>query len=213
MQTKVSHKLILAVGIAATVIIGIFSYTVLESYDRYVMRDIEGYAHQLSETVKSSTRYDMLLNRRESLHEIINTIGTQEGIDKVRIFNKEGDVIFSTDTLDIGGSVDKQAEACYACHAADKPLESLPISNRTRIFNGDHKDRIFGIISPIYNEPSCWQSSCHAHAADQKVLGVLDITVPLTSVDRDHSASRSQLILLTLLVIVAISGIIYWLVG
>jgi two-component system NtrC family sensor kinase len=166
----------------------------------------------LSETVKSSTRYDMLLNRRESLHQIINTIGRQDGIEKVRIFNKDGGIIFSTDSADIGGIVDKRAEACYACHSADQPLESLPISNRTRIFTQDD-ERVLGIISPIYNEPGCSNGGCHAHDPDQKVLGVIDITIPLAAADAEQRANRNKLILLTILVIVVISTLIYFLAG
>lgn len=213
MRTRISHKLIAAVGGVATVIIGVFAYLILKSYDEHVISDIEEHAHQLSETVISSTRYDMLLNRRESLHQIINTIGRQEGIEKVRIFNKEGHIIFSTDTLDIGGFVDKQAEACYACHSADQPLESLPIENRTRIFEEADEERVLGIISPIYNEPGCSEGTCHAHSPDQKVLGVLDITMPLAEADAEQRANRRRLVILTILVIVVISAIIYWLAG
>ena len=213
MESRISYKLIVAVAGIATVTIGVFSYLILDSYERRVIKDLEAYAHQLSETVKSSTRYDMMLNRRESLHEIIGTIGRQESIEKVRIFNKEGEIIFSTDTVDIGTLVDKRAEACYACHAADQPLESVPVSSRTRIFASDHDDRTFGIISPIYNERSCWESSCHAHTPEQTVLGVLDITMPLDAVDAEQRANRQQLFGLTLLVIAAVSLLIYWLTG
>ena len=125
MQARVSSKLIAAVGVVTISIIGVFAYLILEAHQRQLIAELERTAHQLSETVKSSTRYDMLLNQRESVHRIIQTIGKQEGIDKVRIFNKEGTIIFSTDTLDIGKMVDKRAEACYVCHAADQPLERL----------------------------------------------------------------------------------------
>jgi two-component system NtrC family sensor kinase len=151
----------------------------------------------------------MLLNQRESVHRIINTIGKQEGIEKVRIFNKEGEIIFSTDSLDVGKMVDKKTEACYACHAADQPLERLPISERTRIFQASATPRTLGIINPIYNEPGCWQSDCHAHDPNQKVLGVLDITMPLDEVDRGMQASRIRLLFFAIIAIASISVIIY----
>src|SRR5574341_348510 len=115
MYVKISYKLIAAVGFVAIVIIGIFAYLILNAHQRQLIAELERSAHQLSETVKSSTKYDMLLNQRESVHRIINTIGMQEGLEKVRIFNKEGEIIFSTDSLDTGKMVDKQTEACYAC--------------------------------------------------------------------------------------------------
>ena len=212
MQATVSSKLIAAVGIVAMAIIGIFAYLILSAHQRQLIAELERNAHQLSETVKSSTKYDMLLNQRESVHRIIQTIGKQEGIQKVRIFNKEGKIIFSTEALDIGKMVDKQAEACYVCHAADQPLERLSIAQTTRIFAASPQARTLGIINPIYNEPSCWQSACHAHTQNQKVLGVLDITMSLAAVDHSMRTSQMRLLLFAVIAITAISLIIYLLV-
>lgn len=212
MPFRISYKLIAAVGFVAIVIIGIFAYLMLNAHQRQLIAELERSAQQLSETVKSSTKYDMLLNQRESVHRIINTIGGQAGIEKVRIFNKEGAIIYSTDSLDAGKMVDKKTEACYACHAADQPLERLSIAQTTRIFKNDAQVRTLGIINPIYNEPSCWQGDCHAHAATQKVLGVLDITMSLAEVDRGLRAREMQLLAFAIIAIAAVSLIIYLLV-
>jgi two-component system NtrC family sensor kinase len=212
MQTKVSYKLIVAVGSVAICIIGIFAYLILHAQQGQLIAELERNAHQLSETVKSSTKYDMLLNQRESVYRIIQTIGKQEGIQKVRIFNKEGKIIVSTDSLDVGKMVDKRTEACYACHAADQPLERLSIAQRTRIFAAAPQARTLGIINPIYNESSCWRSDCHAHSPSQKVLGVLDITMSLAEVDRGMRASQMQLLMFAVIAITAVSLIIYLLV-
>lgn len=212
MQLRLSTKLIVWGGVASAVIIGLFAYLVVDRFQSHVIGDLEEYAEQLSETVKSSTRYDMLLNQRSSVHEIINTIGRQGTIDRVRVYNKDGEVIYSSDSTDIGQMVDMQAEACYGCHAEDRPLTSLPIADRTRTFSLEEGSRLLGIISPIYNEPSCWQSSCHAHAEDQNVLGVLDLTLPLDEVDRQRRAGAMMVVALSAAVLLLISLIIYVLV-
>jgi len=213
MRIRISTKLIVAVGSVALVIIGIFSYGILETHRRHLIAEVRRSAHQLSETVKSSTRHDMLLNQRGSVHRIINTIGRQDGIRKVRIFNKDGAIIYSTDPQDAGRMVDKQGEECYACHAVDRPLERLPIAERTRIFQLPDSGRILGIINPIYNEPSCWEGSCHAHEPTQKVLGVLDISMSLDEVDRDMESSQRWLLLIGLAAIGTVSLMIYCLVN
>jgi len=213
MRNKISYKLIVAVGSVALVIIGIFAWVMLTAHREQLISEVRRSAHQLSETVKNSTHYDMLLNQRESVHRIINTIGKQEGIKKVRIFNKDGAIIYSTDYVDVGQMVDKRAEACYACHAVDRPLERLPISERTRIFRLPDSGRVLGIINPIYNEPSCWQGECHAHGQGQKVLGVLDISMSLDDVDREIESSQTRLILFGVVAIGAVSLMIYLLVN
>jgi len=209
MINKISHKLILTVAIVSIAIIGIFSYLIVTSHHRALISQVEHSAHQLSETIKSSTKYDMLLNHRDRVHRIIDTVGRQEGIEKVRVFNKDGSIIYSQDKTVIGSMVDKEAEACYACHAADSPLEQLSIPERTRIFAAADGGRNLGIINPIYNEPSCWQADCHAHDSTQKVLGVLDVTMSLTEVDHQMVAGRTKVFLLTTTAIVFISFIIW----
>jgi two-component system NtrC family sensor kinase len=106
--------------------------------------------------------------------------------------------------------VDKQAEACYACHAADQPLEKLSIPERTRIFKVKDGIKNLGIINPIYNEPGCWQADCHAHEAAQKVLGVLDITMSLEEVDRQMRANQVKMVTFALSAIIAISFILWF---
>jgi two-component system NtrC family sensor kinase len=209
MMNKISHKLI-AVGIVTIAIVGVFSYFITKSNQRTFILKVEHYAHQLSEMIKSSTKSDMLFYRRERVHEIIDTIGQQEGIEKVRIFNKDGIIIYSSDRSVVGTMVDKRAEACYACHTADQPLERLSISERTRIFQLEDKRRSLGIINPIYNEPSCWQADCHVHSQEQKVLGVLDVSMSLAEVDRLTRENQTMVILFTLAAMVVISVFLWY---
>jgi len=208
-KNKISHKLI-AVGIVTIAIVGIFSFFITKSNQRAFILKVEHYAHQLSEMIKSSTKSDMLFYRRERVHEIIDTIGQQEGIEKVRIFNKEGIIIYSSDKTVVNTMVDKRAEACYGCHTADQPLERLSISERTRIFQLEDKVRSLGIINPIYNEPTCWQSDCHVHRQDQKVLGVLDVSMSLAEVDRLTRESETKVILLTLGAMIVMSVFLWY---
>jgi two-component system NtrC family sensor kinase len=206
---KISFKLILAVAVVSVTIIGVFSYLLIDSQHRALISEVGHNAHQLSETIKSGTRHDMLLNQPERLHRTIDTIGEQDGIEEVRIFNKEGEIIYSSDRATVSRMVDKQAEACYACHAADRPLERLSITERTRIFAGADGSRRLGIINPIYNDSSCWEASCHAHAASQTVLGVLDVTMSLAGVDRQIEASRLRVAVFASTAIIAVSFIIW----
>jgi two-component system NtrC family sensor kinase len=208
-KNKISHKLI-AVGIVTIAIVGIFSYFITKSNQRTFILKVEHYANQLSEMIKSSTKSDMLFYRRERVHEIIDTIGQQKGIEKVRIFNKEGIIIYSSDRKVVGTMVDKRAEACYACHTADQPLERLSISERTRIFQLEDKVRSLGIINPIYNEPACWQADCHTHSQEQKVLGVLDVSMSLAEVDRLTKENQTIVVLFTLAAIVSISVFLWY---
>ncbi len=64
-------------------------------------------------------------------------------------------------------------------------MNKSQLPKELRIFR-IHPDsnRVLGIITPVYNEKSCWQAECHAHPKNQKVLGVLDVSISLADVDK-----------------------------
>jgi len=209
--TKIGLKLIVAVGIITIAIIGVFSYFSIRAQSDALMSQAEVHANKLSETIKNSTHTSMLLNMRDEIHAIISTIAQEPSIIEIRVLNKEGVIMFSSQKNLIGKMVDKNAESCYACHTADEPLERLSMNERLRVYK-IHPDssRILGVINPIYNEPSCWEAECHAHPKDKKVLGVLDIKMDLSDVDQQIASSKYSLIILALIAIVTLSIIIVY---
>ncbi len=208
-MNKIGFKLILAVGITTVISIGVYSFFMVRSISGGLEGEVERHANQLSETVKYGTRYDMLFNQRDRIHELVRNMAAQPSINRIRVLNKSGEVVYSSREEDIGQMVDKQAEACYACHAADKPLERLSIEDRTRIYRV-HADstRFLGIINPIYNEPSCWEASCHEHDQGQTVLGVLDVVMSLEDVDQRIRQSEIEMLIFAVVAIVVLSFIV-----
>ncbi len=209
MFKKIGFRLIFAVALTSLVIIGVFAYFNVKSQSSSSISEVERHANQLGETVISSTRFDMMLNQRDRIQQTINSIGTQPQIRDVRIINKIGEIIYSSDLTNINKMVDKRAESCYACHAEDKPLEQISITERTRIFRV-HPDsnRVIGIITPIYNGKSCWQAECHAHPKDQKVLGVLDVSISLAEVDKAIAIREWEIVIFALVAIIALGLLI-----
>jgi two-component system NtrC family sensor kinase len=211
MRTRIGAQIILGVGLVTALTIGILAVLILRAHRAALIAELQRSADQLSETIKSATLHDMLENRRDNLQRQIDTIGGQEGIRNVRIYNKQGRVVFSSDAVEVGRSVDKQAEACYACHAVGQPLTSLPIKARARVFRGKAGEHLLGIINPVRNQTSCIEASCHAHGAQDRVLGILDVTMPLAAVDRSIRLSQARMAGLTAAVIVASGLILFWL--
>ena len=174
-----------AVTTAGTLaVVGAGTYFYLESQQRQLVAEVVRGAALVSDTVKSATYHDMLADRREAAYQAMSAMSLQAGIERVRIFNKEGRVTFSTLSSETGSMVDKNAEACYACHEAGRPLERLSREERHRIFPvGDH--RVLAMVTPVYNEPACSNADCHAHPASKRVLGVIDVGISLKEIDAD----------------------------
>jgi two-component system NtrC family sensor kinase len=207
--TKISLKLILTVGIVTIAIISVYSYLSIQAQRNDLFSQAELSAYKLSETLKKSMHSSMLLNKQDQTHAIINASSEEACILEIRVFNKEGRIMYSSQKDAIGEMVDKKAESCYACHTADEPMQKLTIDERTRLYK-IHPDsaRILGIINPIYNEQSCWQSDCHVHPASQTVLGVLDVKMCLKDVDAQIASSESRSIIFALIAIALLSLII-----
>jgi two-component system NtrC family sensor kinase len=205
---RLGFKLILFVGAILIIALGVFAYVSINSQKSQLTAEVLRGANRISETIKRSTRYDMLKYETEDVHKIIETIGEQEGIEKIRVFNKEGTIMYSSDGKEIGSMVDKKAEACYTCHAAEKPLEKLPIPERNRIYKTRDGHRVLGVIDPIYNEEDCYTAACHEHPPTQKVLGVLDIGMSLTDVDKKIQGNQNKMLAFAVIVFFVISGAI-----
>jgi two-component system NtrC family sensor kinase len=105
----------------------------------------------------------------------------------------------------VGAFVDKQAEACYACHAQAQPLERLDRPDRMRTYRAADGTRVLGLISPIENEPDCSNAACHAHAAGSRVLGVLDTNLSLASVDASLRQRQQYMAFFTAITILSVS--------
>ncbi len=145
-------------------------------------------ADRIADLVRRSARSSMLQNNTQQLHEIMDTIATEPGMVRLRIFNREGRIIYSTEKSERGTMVNKQAEACIACHAQGKTLVRPEKSDRIRIFREADGSRTVGIIQPIENEAACYNAPCHAHIRSDKILGVLDVNMSLRQVDKAMTA-------------------------
>jgi two-component system NtrC family sensor kinase len=205
---SIEFKIIVSVAIITIVINGFIAYLHLSFQSQHLDETILRSASQISETIKKSIKYDMLENRKEHAYRIMETIGQQEGIEKVRIYNSEGKIVFSTFKKEQGTMVNKKAEACYACHSEEKPLDILETAARNRFFPSEFGYRVLGMINPMYNESDCSSTECHFHPETQKVLGVIDVTMSLADVDRDLKTARSQVILFNILSILSLSAIL-----
>jgi two-component system, NtrC family, sensor kinase len=202
---KLSVKLIISISLILFSIFAVYTYFLVKNLDNYLTESRFDSAYNISDLIKKSTRYSMLLNRREDVHEIIKTLGTEKGVNDIRIYNKQGIIIFSTDSSEISKKVNLSAEACIVCHNSKIPLSSLTNQNKIRIYKNRENKRVLGLINPIQNEPDCYNSSCHAHSPNVQILGVLDVVVGLDKLDAIIAKNTKETILNALLITIVIS--------
>lgn len=210
---SLSVKLTVLLVLGMVVSFGLLGYLNIRLHRKHLEQTVLVSAERVSDVIKRSTSYSMLRNDREGLYHTMRTMAAQPGIVRIRIINKDGRIIYSTDAAEVNELVDKRAEACYACHAQAQPLEHLNRPDRFRIYRAANGTRVLGIINPIENLPSCSTAECHAHPAGQKILGVLDANLSLVLTDKDLAESTQQMTFYTVLAVAAISllsGIFVW---
>lgn len=200
---SVSFKLYVLLAFLLMISFAGIMYFNINSYTQHLNESVITHAIQASDLIKRSTRYSMLKNDREHLYNIITAIGQEEGVEGIRIYNKPGGIAFSDNLEEVGTTADIDAEQCFVCHKNVPPLEQLSSQNRIRILKSPKGYRVLGLINPIENEPSCYNTSeCHDHSPKDKLLGLLDVKLSLKTVDEETAKTKRQMILYSSVMIV-----------
>ena len=189
-QQQLATKLYAMIAVVALATVGVFFFAEI-AVQRHLLDQVDQESDLLSQTVRNALYRAMLQDHRGEAYVMMQDIARQPGIEKVRMMDGAGRITFSTLPSEVGGLVDRDAEACSGCHARGEPLHRVELDDRSRVYRaGDH--RVLGIVTPIYNEPSCASSTCHAHPSQKKVLGVLDLEISLARLDEKTRGFRLQ---------------------
>jgi len=210
-----AFKLFVIVFLVMLISIAAFTKMMLDWHSEKYLAITKDWALRTSDLIQRSTRYSMMENRREDIYQTINTLGSEPDIEAIRIYNKKGEVTFSTIGGETGKYVNTNAEACNVCHRPGKPLPVAADnpSGLTRIFRSPKGYRVLGVITPIKNEPGCYNATCHEHSSSQTVLGVLDVILPLKNLDENLYQLRNATYTTGVLIVVGValfSGIFIW---
>ena len=179
---RLSQQLILSLTVVVSLVVVANGVIAVRSADTQLQATMLQNVDQISGAIASATWHAMLADNRESAYQVMQTIAAKQGIRRVRIYNKEGRVMFSTPPSP-EKVVDKKAEACFLCHASEQPLVRVDAPTRARVVHRPDGGRTLAMVTPIYNEPACSNASCHAHPETQNVLGVLDVGLDMKLVD------------------------------
>ena len=100
-------------------------------------------------------------------------------------------------------------ETCRACHQDDRTTKAAILQPGQRAHE-ELRPNVLRHLSAIETEPGCVASGCHAHTANQPVLGVLDLemsTAPMTAALRTakgHFLWATAILAFVILAVVAV---------
>src|SRR5208283_3027497 len=196
---KLGPKLILSLTVLIVAISCVSGYFNFRTQKKQLVETMILGADELSRSITGAAWHAMLDDDRKAAYEIMRGIADKQGVDRIRMFNREGWLVFSTDTREQPGATSSSNEVCMSCHgkgtARNKPVDD----SRVRYATSPDGVKTINMVTPIYNEASCSNASCHAHSASTKVLGVVDIALRLDPVQKQTRAMTLQAVVATAL--------------
>ena len=140
-------KLIVLLLGAMMVIFALLGYLTIRLQRQHLEAATLLSAERISDIIRRNTSDYMLRNDRDGLHHAISAMANEPGVVRLRVFDRQGRISYSSDASEIDRAVDKEAEACYGCHAHQQTLTHLNRPDRFRIYTAKDQ-RVLAIITP-----------------------------------------------------------------
>lgn len=188
---SINTKLIALVNLVLILTILLFAIYNINVQKRQRIEEVVRGANRISDTVRNTINFAIAKNDKETIQKIIEKVGKQEDIRKIRIYDKEGKIIFSSSKSEIG----KFLHTISICHkeANIKNLFKKSTSKKEReIYEINKENRVLCLLRPI----------SHTHS-------ILDMHISLLKVDKEINRNRLQILLLAIISITLVSLIIF----
>jgi len=202
MKMSLSVRAIIPVALTVTGFVVVCCLLLYQVIKQDMIQDTVSHETALAQTVVRSARYAMLKADRETVQNIVTTVGSQQAVEQVRIFNKRGEIMFSSRPEEIHRLVDRKSAGCIVCHEGATPLTSMGSMQQARRYKNERGESVLAITAPIYNELDCYTASCHVHPESQKVLGTLDIGLSQKTLHASLSSLRSRMALFSVMILI-----------
>src|SRR6266511_1953653 len=181
--------------------------------ERRVQRDLEAQLARstalLADTIQASAHDAMLDARPTHRYDTMEAIGKLDGMDRVRVLDKRGRVVFSTDPDEVGATIDQGSRACGACHGGRaQPLSRASAAERAQVLDSGSV-RALSLIAPIYNGQGCATAACHVHPPGRQVLGLLEVRVSLGLLDAEVIAFRRGFVFVLAAGVLVLAALLY----
>ena len=195
--------LLVTVG-AVLAVYAIISFGSIEDdYLRMLRADVE----RSSRLINRATHDGMLLNRKEEVQATIERLAEAPEIAAIRIYDNMGTIAMSAHKEEIGRPIPLDSETCRSCHQDGRTRDAAVLEHASPA-RVDVGADVVRHLSVIENEPACATALCHAHPADQRVLGVLDLEMSMAPLEAAVGTARRQFLWTTVILIVIVGAVV-----
>jgi two-component system NtrC family sensor kinase len=100
MPRRLARKLMLSITVIVIIVAAVSGLVNVSTEEQQLLNTMIVGADQLSKGITSATWHAMLDDHREAAYQVMQTIALKQGIDRIRMFNRAGQVMFSTNPED-----------------------------------------------------------------------------------------------------------------
>ena len=202
---RLSVKITAVITLATAIGGAVFLSLVLRAQRDLLAEQTTTNAAFLSDTLLNSLQRHMLRNERVELMGSLQAVASQPLMAELRLFDSHGRTQYSMKADEIGRIASTREPTCIACHSNGNRPDSLPAAKRSRVI-AQPGGRILVTVTPIYNDKACSTAACHAHPAEQRVLGLLEVGMSLSHVDGTLAALQRRTAVIALLTILGLAA-------
>lgn len=199
-------RVVLIITILSVFLFVSFGIIFKSVYKQYLNTVILQSGNNVGSLVEGALYHSMLENDESALQNTLDVIHTLPGIEDVNMYNVSDSLIYSSfsSSSDSDGTINPDCRSCHDDLATmfprkEKSYKIITAESECKMSKAVKGQRHLLIRSPILNSKSCYESSCHAHSANEDVLGSLVIKVPLKDFDAAVEKSSIEFYLLAIL--------------
>ena len=211
---SLTGKLLLTIGTLILVVSAVFWHFLISHQEKELLRNFVRYGSSFVDSIRKSNRYGMLTFQQLLIQQSVETIGSTEGVIRIRIMNSTGKVVHSSRREEIGSVLDKNSLVCMGCHKSS--AGAAETGTTWSITKNKGEPRVLTIMQAIQNEPACYTAACHVHSPDRKVLGIIEgdfSLAPLdTSLKQQGIAIAAYVLTFTAVIAVVLCTILWFIV-
>lgn len=202
-------KIIVATGAIMLVSTLLLIFLSIGFVNSHTMSERVRTADMMGNTIRIGLHDAMLRNDRSDIGELIERVAGFHPVEKIRVYNKQGEVKFSNVQEEVGTLVGEDHHTCLVCHQVDPPKQSLTLEERTWNYTSEDGGQYFSVQVPISNSEECSGGPCHYHPSDATVLGTMDLVFAFDMANAAIANYNIQLITLGTIFFIITSGGIF----
>src|SRR5579859_2793596 len=149
MPRRLGVKLILSLTVLIVAISGISGYLNLRSEKKQLVDTMILGADQLSRSITGATWHAMLDDDRRAAYSIMQVIADKQGVDRIRMYNKEGRLVYSTDAGEKSALTSSSTEVCASCHSKNSVKDRPSEDARVRYATSPNGVKPINMVPPI----------------------------------------------------------------